>query len=116
MATSDVATSDVATSDVATSDVATSDMTRTLILTLIVMVSIWPFPYGDANHCICYGDDGRRTLMGDTNMPHHDAPKLFILGPVLRSGKASDWSHRGKSCLGSSPALGTRVLTTTLLN
>ena len=31
---------------------------------------------------------------------------LTLALTVWRSGKASDWLHRGKSCLGSNPALG----------
>ena len=45
-------------------------------------------------------------LMSNTHTPHHDAPKIPILGPVCCSGKAPDCLHRGKSCLGSNPALG----------
>ena len=74
------------------------------------------------------GNDGGRTLMSEIHATHHDAPKTFILGPglrsgkedrhggvwvkcwssilgpVLRSGKYSDWLHCGKSCLVSNPA------------
>ena len=38
-----------------------------------------------------------------THTPYNDAPTIFILGMVWCSGKCSDWLHRGKSCLDSTP-------------
>ena len=61
-------------------------------------------------------DDGGCTLISETHTTLHDAPRRtqdFILGPVWRTCKASNWLHCGKSCLGSNPATGLVLKTST---